>query len=41
MMARYQVGREMAQDEVQKVKKFLEGLTGQYKGQTLTNTNKQ
>ena len=41
MMARYQVGREMGQEEVQKVKKFLEGLTGQYKGQTLTNTNKQ
>ena len=41
MMARYQVGREMGQDEVKKVKSFLDALTGQYKGQTLTNTNKQ
>ena len=41
MMARYQVGREMPAADVQKVQHFLETLTGQYKGQTLKNDNKQ
>ena len=41
MMARYQVGREMPAADVQKVQHFLEALTGQYKGQTLKNDNKQ
>ncbi|MCI6144735.1 MAG: cytochrome B6, partial [Bacteroidales bacterium] len=41
MMSSYQVGREMSKDDVAKVKSFLEALTGQYKGQTLTNVNKQ
>ena len=41
MMARYQVGREMPAADVQKVQLFLEALTGQYKGQTLKNDNKQ
>ena len=41
MMSRYQVGREMSKDDVAKVKSFLEALTGQYKGQTLTTVNKQ
>lgn len=41
MMARYQVGREMPAADVQNVQHFLEALTGQYKGQTLKNDNKQ
>ena len=41
MMARYQVGREMPAAYVKKVQLFLEALTGQYKGQTLKNDNKQ
>lgn len=41
MMARYQVGREMPAADVKKVQHFLEALTGQYKGQTLKNDNKQ
>ena len=41
MMARYQVGREMTAADVLKVQHFLEALTGQYKGQTLKNDNKQ
>lgn len=41
MMAKYQVGREMPDADVKKVESFLEALTGQYKGQPLTNTNKQ
>lgn len=39
MMAEYQVGRKMPAGEVQKVKSFLDAQTGQYQGQTLTNTN--
>lgn len=39
MMAQYQSGRKMKADEVAKVTAFLKTLTGQYKGQTLTNTN--
>ena len=38
-MAKYQVGREMPADDVRKVESFLEALTGQYKGKTLTNDN--
>lgn len=41
MMARYQVGREIPAADVKKVQLFLEALTGQYKGQTLKNDNKQ
>ena len=41
MMAQYQVGRTMKPEETAKVKSFLEALTGEYKGATLTNTNKQ
>ena len=40
MMAEYQVGRQMPEAEVQKVKSFLDAQTGQYQGKTLTNTNK-
>ena len=39
MMAEYQVGRQMPEAEVQKVKSFLDAQTGQYQGQTLTNAN--
>ena len=39
MMAEYQVGRKMPQTEVAKVKSFLDALTGEYKGELLTNTN--
>ena len=31
----------MKPEEIAKVKSFLEALTGEYKGATLTNTNKQ
>ena len=41
MMAEYQVGRTMPEADVQKVKTFLDALTGQYQGKELTNTNKQ
>ena len=41
MMAEYQVGREMNGFEVDKVKAFLDALTGKYQGQTLTNLNRQ
>ena len=40
MMAEYQVGRKMPETEVAKVKTFLDALTGQYQGKTLTNINK-
>lgn len=39
MMAKYQVGRVMTADENKKVESFLQALTGQYKGKTLTNVN--
>ena len=39
MMAEYQVGRKMPEAEIKKVKSFLDALTGQYQGKTLTNTN--
>ena len=41
MMAEYQVGKKMPEAEVKKVKAYLEALTGQYQGKTLTNSNKQ
>ncbi len=41
MMARYQTGREMKQEEVTKVVGFLETLTGEFKGQPLTNKNQK
>ena len=40
-MAKYQVGREMPDADARKVVDYLGALTGQYKGQTLTNTNRQ
>lgn len=40
-MARYQVGREISDDDCQKVKLYLNALTGQYKGKLLTNRNSQ
>lgn len=40
MMAEYQVGRNMSEAEIGKVKLFLDAQTGQYQGKTLTNTNK-
>ena len=40
MMAAYQVGREMPDAEVAKVKSFLDALTGKYQGQTLTDLNR-
>lgn len=41
MMARYQVGREMPDADVQKVQSFLQALTGELKGKPVTNDNKQ
>ena len=40
MMAEYQVGRNMSEAEIGKVKLFLDAQTGQYQGKTLTNINK-
>ena len=40
MMSKYQVGRDMSDADAAKVVSFLQALTGQYEGQTLTNTNK-
>ena len=40
MMSKYQVGRDMSDADAAKVVSFLQALTGQYKGQTLTNANK-
>lgn len=39
MMAKYQVGREMSEPEVSKVKKYLDALTGEYKDEILKNSN--
>lgn len=39
MMAKYQVGRTMKDDEVSKVVDYLQALTGEYNGELLTNTN--
>ena len=36
-MAKYQLGIDLPQQEVDKIVSFLRTLTGQYKGQTLTN----
>ena len=38
-MAKYQLGIDLPQQEVDKIVSFLRTLTGQYKGQTLTNKN--
>lgn len=38
-MAKYQVGREISSEDAGKVVGFLEALTGEYKGQTLVNSN--
>lgn len=38
-MARYEVGEELSQQEVQKIVAFLKTLTGEYKGKLLTNDN--
>ena len=39
MMAKYQVGRDMPQEDVLKIEKFFDALTGEYQGKLLTNTN--
>lgn len=39
MMAKYQVGRTMKDDEVSKVVDYLQALTGEYNGELLTNSN--
>lgn len=39
MMAKYQVGREMSQAEIEKVVSYMNALTGEYQGKLLTNTN--
>lgn len=39
MMAKYQVGRTMKENEVAKVVEYLQALTGEYQGKLLTNTN--
>ena len=39
MMAKYQVGREMTPDEAKKVESYLNALTGEYQGKSLTNDN--
>ena len=39
MMARYQVGRAMPKADIDKVKSYLDALTGEYQGQVLTNAN--
>ncbi len=38
-MARYEVGEELSQQEVQEIVAFLKTLTGEYKGKLLTNDN--
>ena len=38
-MAKFQVGREMSDDECGKVVSYLGALTGQFDGKTLTNVN--
>ena len=39
MMAKYQVGQELLPEEAQKIEAFLNALTGEYEGKTLTNSN--
>ena len=39
MMAKYQVGQELSPEEAQKIEAFLNALTGEYEGKTLTNSN--
>lgn len=41
MMAKYQVGREIPDADCNKVVSYLNALTGQYKGKTLTNKNRE
>lgn len=38
-MAKYQLGIELPQEEVDKIIAFFRTLTGEYKGQLLTNKN--
>ena len=38
-MALYQSGVELTDEEVHKIEAFLLTLTGEYKGQLLTNSN--
>ncbi len=40
-MARFQVGRNIPDEDVQKIESFLDALTGQYQGKPLTNTNQK
>ena len=39
MMSKYQVGREMPDEDVAKVEDFMNALTGKYKGKELANDN--
>ena len=39
MMARYQVGEELTEEQVALITDFLQALTGEYKGETLQNDN--
>lgn len=38
-MARYEVGEELTQQEVDRMVVFLKTLTGEYQGKLLTNDN--
>ena len=38
-MAKYQVDKNLPEDELNKIVAFLETLTGEYKGKPLTNDN--
>lgn len=38
-MARYEVGEELTQQEVDRMVAFLKTLTGEYQGKLLTNDN--
>ena len=40
-MARFQVGRKISANDCGKIESYLEALTGEYQGRTLTNMNMQ
>ena len=39
MMAKYQVGKELSDENISTISAFLRALTGEYKGETLVNDN--
>ena len=39
MMSKYQVGREMSEEDARKVESYLKALTGEYNGKVLVNVN--